>query len=72
MDWLDENKEIPPVQINRYQIHNPTLNMVAEFIWHLTSDTAENIDGKLLPVVIADLIINLSDLVWRSTFHIRR
>lgn len=52
------------MQINRYQIHNPILNMVAEFIWHLTSDTAENIDNKLLPVVNTDLIINLSSPIY--------
>lgn len=52
------------MQIIRYPIRNSKLNTVAEFIWHLTSDTAESIDNKLLPVVNTDLIINLSTPIY--------
>ena len=52
------------MQIIRYPIHSPKLSTVAEFIWHLTSETAESIDNKLLPVLNTDLIINLSSPIY--------
>ena len=52
------------MQIIRYPIRNPKLSTVAEFIWHFTSDAAESIDNKLLPVVNTDLIINLSNPIY--------
>lgn len=47
------------MQIIKYKVKNAQLNIIASFIWHLTSNTAIS-DGRLLPVTNTDLIINPS------------
>ena len=45
--------------VTKYAINNPKLNILAAFIWHLTSES-DIIEGRLLPVINTDFIINLS------------
>jgi AraC-like DNA-binding protein len=45
--------------VTKYDINNSKLSLMAAFIWHLTSE-ADIAEGRLLPVVNTDLIINLS------------
>lgn len=45
--------------VTKYDINNPRLNSLAAFIWHLTSES-DITEGRLLPVINTDLIINLS------------
>lgn len=53
------------MQIIKYAINSPELSKIAAFVWHLTSKTAIS-DSRLLPIINADLIINLSTpIVYR-------
>ena len=52
------------MQISKYPVKSTTLSNIAEFVWHLTGDSYEDINNELLPVVNTDMIINVASPIF--------